>query len=400
METYVHSHQDKSRNALNKALEASLLAWHEELRADQAQFESEKDCHNRAWECVSNFIAENLTQFAGKTVEAESTVMPASRAWLRDQANALGNSPEDHAVILFLNCPAIGVISAARHSFILNYITNVLADFPLNSVCFVVHPNRAQQEGRRGGAGANTISLQKNAVKKEEDEDEDMEPKGKVKCDEDEEESEEEPATKSKKDEHEDLVRKVRTETEEVKTEPPAKRIKLETLTEQEVSKMPNVLLGGMLSARLKRSILEASEVVNDAEGRWISFSAHKETMMLLEKKGLSEHLQKLECVDTVVTLQSLVCDLQDAGEAPVKLEVSHHKQSDDTSLEWVSSKPLVFVLDECQEIATKKKGKKGKKDGVQISNKNFGSWMSITKIKTAMDTLKVGWRCRSPVFK
>lgn len=691
METYVHDHQDKSRNALSKALEASFLAWREELRADQAQFESEKvllekegakvraklvrqleDCHNRAWECVSNFIAENLTQFVGRTVEAESTVMPASRAWLRDQAKELGNSPEDHGIILFLNCPAIGVMSAARLSFILNYISNVLADFPLNSVCFVVHPNRAQQEGRKNAG-----------VKKEEEQDEDMEPKGKVKCDEDEEDSDDEPV-KSKKDEHDDLVRKVRfnletelalpernlrvksltyvfdpasiygkregvlpglvvlsnhpkniyrqtrgyktgtvmginmlprnemvkpesaspnklphfgraftdiqeqkqvaggidfvartidafsvpsvqaniimdmhgydgcaamsvvediaagktsvcgtlcldnsgadmmqrvgnriydnsrsgkltikgfpefdpviaalrssnvqdrnksyrvsaqqhdclmilevyakkwlqtestrqraetiihehnatynatdtywiperTESDEVKTEPPAKRIKLENLTEQEVSKMANVkkiainnacdlILAGeagdnlFISSRSRnqffenremcsfgpgewRDAQEASEVVSDAEGRWISFSANKETLMLLERKGLPEHLQKLECVDSVVFLQSLVCDLQDAGE--VKLEVSHHKQSDGASLEWVSSKPLVFVLDECQEVATKKKGKKGKKDGVQISNKNFGSWMSITKIKTAMDTLKIGWRCR-----
>ena len=116
-----------------------------------------QDCHNRAWECVSNFITENLTQFVGKSVEAESTVMPASLAWLRDQAKELGNSPEDHGIILFLNCPAIGVISAARHSFILNYISNVLADFPLNSVCFVVHPNRAQQEGRRCMRGWNKV---------------------------------------------------------------------------------------------------------------------------------------------------------------------------------------------------------------------------------------------------
>ena len=42
METYVHSHQDKSRNAMSKALEASFVAWVEELRADQAQFSSEK----------------------------------------------------------------------------------------------------------------------------------------------------------------------------------------------------------------------------------------------------------------------------------------------------------------------------------------------------------------------
>ena len=37
-----------------------------------------------------------------------------------------------------------------------------------------------------------------------------------------------------------------RTESDEVKTEPPAKRIKLENLTEQEVSKMANVILVGM----------------------------------------------------------------------------------------------------------------------------------------------------------
>ena len=85
---------------------------------------------------------------------------------------------------------------------------------------------------------------------------------------------------------------------------------------------------------------------------------------------------------------------------AKVKLEVSHHKQSDEAGSEWVSNKPLVFVLDECQEVQTRKKGKKGKKDGVQISNKNFGSWMSVTKIKTATDTLKIGWRCRFPVSK
>ena len=42
MDDYVNSHQDKSRNAMNKAVEASFQAWVEELRADQAQFTSEK----------------------------------------------------------------------------------------------------------------------------------------------------------------------------------------------------------------------------------------------------------------------------------------------------------------------------------------------------------------------
>ena len=97
-------------------------------------------------------MKENLAQFCGKSSEAESTVMPASRAWLREMTTEMGNFPEDHAVILWLNCPALGVISAGRMSFILNYISNVLSDFPLNSICFVVHPNRAgHTDGRSGG---------------------------------------------------------------------------------------------------------------------------------------------------------------------------------------------------------------------------------------------------------
>ena len=42
MNTYMSDHQDRSRNALAKAAEASFLAWCEELKADQAQFMSEK----------------------------------------------------------------------------------------------------------------------------------------------------------------------------------------------------------------------------------------------------------------------------------------------------------------------------------------------------------------------
>ena len=42
MDSFVAAHQDKSKNALSKALEASFVAWVEELKADQAQFSSEK----------------------------------------------------------------------------------------------------------------------------------------------------------------------------------------------------------------------------------------------------------------------------------------------------------------------------------------------------------------------
>lgn len=42
MEQYVAEHQDRSRNALNKSLEAAFLSWQEDLRADQAQYMNDK----------------------------------------------------------------------------------------------------------------------------------------------------------------------------------------------------------------------------------------------------------------------------------------------------------------------------------------------------------------------
>ena len=170
----------------------------------------------------------------------------------------------------------------------------------------------------------------------------------------------------------------------------------------------------------------EADEVLANAEGRWMSFCATNMTLVLLERKGLPEHLASMDSLETVVTLQSLICDLQDLGEvsrltwtpevgptlgllshagktihfwlAKVKLELSHHKMED---TDWVNNKSLVFVLDQPPQPQDpqKKKGKKIK-GTVQISAKNFGSWMSVTKLKTAGDTVNIAWRVRFPVFE
>ena len=110
-----------------------------------------QECHTRSWQIVSDFLKQNLTLFVGKTSDGESTILPQSRAWLKDMSIEVGNSQDDHQIVLLLNCPSIGVLSAARLSFILTYISNILSDFPLNSVCFLIHPNRAgHQDGRQG----------------------------------------------------------------------------------------------------------------------------------------------------------------------------------------------------------------------------------------------------------
>ena len=42
VEEYVQEHQDRSRNALQKSVEAAFHSWAEDLKADQAQFMAEK----------------------------------------------------------------------------------------------------------------------------------------------------------------------------------------------------------------------------------------------------------------------------------------------------------------------------------------------------------------------
>ena len=87
--------------------------------------------------------------FVGKSSDAESTVLPACRSWIRSTAQELGSSPNDHSIVLILNGPTVGVFSAAQKSFFISTIANVLADNPLNSICLVVHPNRAGHKDSR-----------------------------------------------------------------------------------------------------------------------------------------------------------------------------------------------------------------------------------------------------------
>lgn len=78
-------------------------------------------------------------------------------------------------------------------------------------------------------------------------------------------------------------------------------------------------------------------------------------------------------------------------------MEVSHHELQDG---QWQSVKPLVFVLDEPKEEKTKRERGKSQKNkgGPQMTIKNFGAWISVTKLKTCSDTVSIVWRCRSLV--
>ena len=62
----------------------------------------------------------------------------------------------------------------------------------------------------------------------------------------------------------------------------------------------------------------EAGEVFQDPEGRWFSFSVTNTSLVVLERKSVPQHLSEMENLEMAVSLQSLLTDMQDLGEAKV----------------------------------------------------------------------------------
>ena len=63
--------------------------------------------------------------------------------------------------------------------------------------------------------------------------------------------------------------------------------------------------------------------MMQDAEGRWFSFCVDQNSVMILEKQKLPEHLVGLPCVESPTVLSSILRELEDAGEVPSQFEVS-----------------------------------------------------------------------------
>lgn len=60
----------------------------------------------------------------------------------------------------------------------------------------------------------------------------------------------------------------------------------------------------------------EATEVMQDAGGRWFKFVASFDTIVVLERKDLPEHLLQCPSIDRPVMLRKMLQQLEDVGEA------------------------------------------------------------------------------------
>ena len=60
----------------------------------------------------------------------------------------------------------------------------------------------------------------------------------------------------------------------------------------------------------------EADELTSSPDGRWFAFHVDRTTLIILESKNCPEHVRSIENLDTAVTLESILSDLEDMGEA------------------------------------------------------------------------------------
>ena len=59
---YMASHQDRSRNALAKSVQAAFNSWCEDLKADQAQFVSEKLLWPGLGRCTGSYTLSSINR--------------------------------------------------------------------------------------------------------------------------------------------------------------------------------------------------------------------------------------------------------------------------------------------------------------------------------------------------
>lgn len=108
---------------------------------------------------MGSYLTANLRIFGGLAKEAESTVLPVVTSWVDDAFQEIPEcrAHDDHAVVLFANLPACGVLSVHRYEWCITAISNLLAIYRKNGMAVLVHPNRGQAAERIAGVKVNTV---------------------------------------------------------------------------------------------------------------------------------------------------------------------------------------------------------------------------------------------------
>ncbi|CAK9080615.1 unnamed protein product, partial [Durusdinium trenchii] len=288
LEQYVQDHQDKSRNALQKSLQAAFAAWKEELAADQAAFAAEKLALPGYQLVVSSDDHVSAgTSFVRATMEAFS--LPTEKGCCLVDLFGYDGTPMLACLEELCegkNCCVGTVCLDASGSSLSTRVANKVFDAARSKkVKLNAFPDISSLVAslKRGHAVESTTTYRvtarqndrlvivKNLAEKWLNEESTSDEAKRI--------------IEQHNKEHNANGEYMTASAPAV--EPPPKRVKLEE---------------------------DATDVQKNSS-RWFSFDVKKDDLIFLERKSVPESLRQMECVESVMSVQSILSDLEDQGE-------------------------------------------------------------------------------------
>ena len=100
---------------------------------------------------MHSFVEKRLKVWSIKPTQS---VIPTLLPWLEEAMNAMCymRSETEEGVVLWLNLPTAGIVTSLKRDYFLSVVTGLLASRPANSVCVVLHANRASDGKQTTGA--------------------------------------------------------------------------------------------------------------------------------------------------------------------------------------------------------------------------------------------------------
>lgn len=104
--------------------------------------------HAQSWEEVHKYVDTHLKVWA---IKPNQPILPTLLPWLEssmDELTYLRNEQEE-GVLLWVNLPCVGVVSAMKKDYFLQLISGLMASRSSNSVCVVLRANRASESKKK-----------------------------------------------------------------------------------------------------------------------------------------------------------------------------------------------------------------------------------------------------------
>ena len=103
--------------------------------------------HKQSWDEVHRFCDTRLKVWS---IKPSQLILPTLLPWIEETLDGMSymRSEMEEGTVLWCNLPTAGVVSTLKKEYFLQLITGLMASKPMNSVCIILHANRAG-EGKK-----------------------------------------------------------------------------------------------------------------------------------------------------------------------------------------------------------------------------------------------------------